>query len=166
MADDRLLQGVYLDDLLVLYKGRLHLGRVPRPLTTDPDACLLAKCMKAYEGSRLPMAADKSYRYSTKFAAWGARVDGVAGTLDSGRDRRLALMKALSFLILDGFTTKKIMQEILGHVAFSFSFRKIFMSLLHRSYKFVESLPERSWRSIPPDIIDELRAVFLHLPIA
>ena len=58
------------------------------------------------------------------------------------------------------------MQEILGHVAFSFSFRKIFMSLLHRSYKFVESLPERSWRPIPPDIIDEFRAVSLHLPIA
>jgi hypothetical protein len=162
----RIWQGLYLDDLLVVYRARLIAGLPAVPEATDDDALLLRRTEVAYENAGLERAMNKSFRYETSFKAWGAEVDGLDGRICAGADRRLGLMKALSVLLRDGCAHKNLLEKLLGHCGFVFSFKRHMLSIFHRAYRFVNSMPEGKWVRLDVDILDEFRAALLHIPFA
>ena len=62
--------------------------------------------------------------------------------------------------------TRLILQKVLGHIAHIFEYKREMFCTCHRIYNFVEEAPKRGWFELPSDILDELRAIGLHLPLA
>ena len=78
------------------------------------------------------------------------------------------LVKRLNGLLVGviqlGHSSKRVLQQIMGHVAPVLEFRREIFAFLHHTYKFVESMPERAWISLRYFVCDELRAIALHMP--
>jgi hypothetical protein len=162
----RLWQCLYRDDLLVVFRARLAAGLSTAPEATDADAMLLRRTEVAYANAGLERAMGNSFRYSTSFKAWGADVDGLAGRICAGADRRLRPMRALSVLLRDGCAHKRLFEKFLGHCGFVFSSKRHMLSIFHRAYRVVNSMPDGKWVKLDSDILDEFRAALMHTPFA
>lgn len=169
----RTWQGVYLDDLLVTQICETHDGgpverdfEPPPPSPSDPDMVDIRRAHQAYEKAGLPRAEHKAFVGQTKFKAWGAEVDGVAGVASAPLTMRRDLWSLLRMVLKTGWVSKKVMQKLLGYICFCFQYRREFFSLIHRGFVFTDGLKEDNWSRLPSDVADELRAVALHLPLA
>ncbi|CAK9053588.1 Uncharacterized protein YMR196W [Durusdinium trenchii] len=112
-----LLEGVYLDDLLVVAKvACAHQvpidGTFVPPLAqaTDVDVDHCARAERAYAAAGLERAVHKSFRCATSFKAWGAEVDGVTGRVGAPKSVRQQVWTLLWRVILGGATTKGVLQ--------------------------------------------------------
>ena len=166
-------QGVYLDDLLVTRKCShpqgdfIQTGFVPpEPQDEDPDILLMRAAEQAYEEAGLTRAAHKAFRGQHQFKAWGAAVDGIRGRVSAPLLLRQQTWRLISLVVKVGWITQKALQKIIGYVCFAFQFRRELYCLLHHTYNFVDRLPEDGWARVPANIIDELRSIAYHLPLA
>lgn len=167
----RIMEGVYLDDLLVVQKCEydqpvpLDGTFIPPPLDdADEDQQRIRLAELAYAQAGLPRAEHKAFRGLTEFKAWGAEVKGVEGTVGAPKVFRQQTWILLGKVVKLGFCTRNILQKLLGYVCFIFQFRREMYSLQHHIYKFVQGMPNHGWRRLPGFVIDELRSIGLHLP--
>ena len=173
VPDDDLWQGVYIDDLLVTL--RLTLDRPvpldgsfipPEPQASDRDMQCTRQAEEAYRNAGLERAAHKAFRGEVRFKAWGAEVDGVGGTVGAPLAVRREIWLLISRCVRAGRASKAVLQKLVGFLAFAFQFRRELFCLMHRIYVFVAGLPEDRVMKLPAYILDELRALALHLPFA
>ena len=169
----RVWQGAYLDDLLITYRMLLaHTVELdgtfeaPKPSPQDPDVMLTAAAERAYLNANLSRAEHKAFRCETEFKAWGAEVDGVKGRAGAPLAVRRQVWQILRKIVALGFCTKEILQRVLGFVCFIFQYRREFYSLQHHIYKYIEGIKGGRWVRLPNHIVDELRSIALHLPLA
>ncbi|CAE7463493.1 unnamed protein product [Symbiodinium sp. CCMP2592] len=168
-----LWEGVYLDDLLVAL--RVTLDSVipldgsfqPPPLQADdPDMVHTAVAEDAYEKAGLQRATHKAFRGVTRFKAWGAEVDGIRGTVGAPLEMQQQVWSLIAKTVHAGTASKEILQKLLGFIAFIFQYRREMFSLIHHLYIFVEKLVPGKKVWLPAFVLDELRSVALHLPMA
>ena len=167
----KVLEGAYLDDLLVCYKKSVDYpipldGSFvpPQELPEDPDMVQVRKAEVAYEQAGLCRALHKSFRAECKFKAWGAEVNGVLGLVGSPVETRRQIWLLIFKVVKEGQTSKGILQRLMGHVCFCFQYRREFYALQHHIYKWMDTLQDSVLVSIPAFILDELRSMALHLP--
>ena len=166
-------EGVYLDDLLITAKVRAG-GPVaqdgsfcPRePEAGDEDVMKVRAAEAAYLEAGLERAVHKEFRMLTQFRAWGAHVDGVRGRVGAPLETRRQVWKLTSAIVRVGRATKVILQKLAGFLAFIFGFRRELFCLLHHFFNFVSNMKEGIWIRLPEFLLDELRSVALHLPVA
>ena len=166
-----LLEGVYLDDLLVVAKvACAHQvpidGTFVPPLAqaTDVDVDHCARAERAYAAAGLERAVHKSFRCATSFKAWGAEVDGVTGRVGAPKSVRQQVWTLLWRVILGGATTKGVLQRLMGYICFAYQYRRECFALQHHIYQYIEKMSEDSVCKLPAYICDELRSICLHLP--
>lgn len=171
LPDSRILEGAYLDDLLVVHRMATGApipqdGSFQPPPVQDGDADVqqIAKAEQAYEAAGLQRAPAKSFRGKVHFKAWGAEIDGVAGVVGAPLQMRRQVWSLVMAVVKEGRSTKVILQRLLGYICFCFQFRREFYSLQHHIYKLLEDMPEVGAVVLPSFILDELRSMALHLP--
>ena len=168
-----LWEGIYLDDLLIALRMTMPHTiplngsfQPPVPQVDDVDVQHVKAAEAAYQAAGLQRAEHKSFRFEPRFRAWGAEVDGVLGTVGSPLAVRQQVWWLLKRVVEQGSCTKVGLQQILGYVCFMFSFRREFYSLQHHIYKFLRTCPEKGICRLPGFVLDELRAIALHIPFA
>ncbi|CAK9012989.1 unnamed protein product, partial [Durusdinium trenchii] len=168
-----LLEGVYLDDLLVVHKVKevatipLHSPFVaPVPQDTDPDVVHVAAAEAAYAAAGLERATHKSFRFQTSFKAWGAELEGVKGTVGAPLAMKQQVWWLWNRVVCLGEATKCILQKLLGYTCFIFQYRREYFSLMHHIFKFVDGMADDSVMRIPSHILDEIRSIQVHFPFA
>ena len=173
VPQNNLLEGAYLDDLLVVfkvdcpYKVPRDGSFIPPPAEPeDPDMQHVRCAELAYEASGLERALHKSFRAQTCFKAWGAEVDGIGGSVGASLEVRRQIWTVLVPVIQIGAATKHLLQRVLGYVCFAFQYRRELYALQHHIYKYVDSMEERKVYRLPSFVLDELRSILLHLPFA
>ncbi len=125
-----LLQLLCIDDLAILQK-------VPRGLPSDShkvfrhDIDLLGKAGSAYSIAGLRTSSKKSVRNESKAVILGGELDGRRGTLCAPRLRILMLSKLTLRLVQIGWTTKLLLETIIGSWIFVLLFRRPLLSLLN-----------------------------------
>ncbi len=166
-----LLEGAYLDDLLVVHRKKMDSPvpldgsfMPPMPRGDDLDVVATTCAERAYESAKLERALHKSFRCETEFKAWGASVDGVKGTVGAPLTVRRQVWTLLWRVVREGRAMKSILQRLLGYVCFCFQYRREFYALQHHIYKYLDSMPEKKICKLPAHIVDELRSIGLHLP--
>ena len=173
VPQSNLLEGAYLDDLLIVYKVDCP-SRVPvdgsfippQANPEDLDMQHVQRAEHAYEASGLVRATHKSFRAETCFKAWGAEVDGIGGSVGASLEVRRQIWTVLIQVIMSGVATKNLLQRVLGYVCFAFQYRRELYALQHHIYKYVDSMPEKKVCRLPSFVVDELRSILLHLPFA
>ncbi|CAE7366038.1 unnamed protein product, partial [Symbiodinium microadriaticum] len=173
VPEDDLWEGVYLDDLLVTLRVTLNTEipldgsfQPPAWKATDRDIEHTKVAEDAYEEAGLQRATHKAFRGTTKFKAWGAKIDGVRGTVGAPLEMRRQVWSLISKTVQSGTASKEILQKLLGFIAFIFQYRREMFSLIHHLYMFVEKLKPGRKVWLPAFVLDELRSVALHLPMA
>ena len=105
----------------------------------------------------LRRAPEKEVRFSLDFTAWGAHVESSRGLVGVNIEKRRRHSHLTREVTKHGYVNKHLTQMLLGNFVPAFSYRRELMSVWHRTYRFVGSLPESGgWSRIPPDIRDEM----------
>ena len=153
--------GIYIDDLLVTAVVlRTAAG------ARGADTVLCEKASAAYVDAELPEAQDKAFNSLLNFKAWGAEIRGGRGTVSGPTEARLRMWIVVSKIVSLGWSTRKILEIILGMFAVLFIYRRPFFSFLHHVYVFVARLEPGQWVRLPAFICDELRVCAAHLAVA
>ena len=124
------LQLLCIDDLAVLQK-------VPRGLPSDShkvmrhDIDLLDRAGSSYQKVGLRTSKKKSVRNESKAVILGGELDGRRGTLCAPRLRVLMLSKLTLRLVQIGWSTKLLLETIIGSWIFVLLFRRPLLSLLN-----------------------------------
>ena len=151
----RTWEGVYIDDHLVLQKVKQH----ELDVESLRDDEILAACAQGWVKASLRRAPEKEVRFSLGFIAWGAHVESTRGLVGINIEKRRRLSHLTQEVTKHGYVNRHLMQMLLGNFVPAFSYRRELVSVWHRAYQFVESLPESgAWSRIPPDIRDEMVA--------
>ena len=156
-------EGCYLDDLLVClryFRGRRGKPAVP----TDLHQCEAAEA--AYERAGLLRSLKKSFRSQHSFKAWGAAIEGHRGTAAAPLDTRKQLWRLSLEVVRLGYSTKRMLERLLGYYAFCFVYRRELFSIFHHTYKWLETRVDHKWLRLPSTVLDEIRAAAVHLPLA
>ena len=168
-----LWEGVYLDDLLIVYKKKLPYQipldgsfSPPDAQAGDVDMRKIGAAESAYEKAGLERAQHKSFRAETHFKAWGCEIDGILGTAGAPLQVRQQVWVLIRKLVKLGFASKRVLQRIIGYSSYLFQYRRELFCLQHHIHKFIAGLRENVWVKLPPYILDELRSISLHLPFA
>lgn len=170
LPESDLMEGAYLDDLLIVYRKTMECDINPETFQPPPvsgddwDAQHAILAEQAYEKAGLQRAIHKSFRFQEKFKAWGAEIDGIQGRAGAPLHVRRQLWLLLMKTIKVGYSSKELLQRILGYICFAFQYRREFYALQHHIYKFLETMKEGCLQRLPPHVLDELRAMSLHLP--
>jgi hypothetical protein len=159
---DSIWEGCYLDDLLITL--RYLRGRRGGP-PSSPDLEQARAAEAAYAEAGLPRALHKSFRGLTSFKAWGAEIEGNRGTAGPPLATRRELWQITFEMVQLGYSTKRMLEKLLGFYASCFTYRREFFSVLHHIYKWLASCREHVWYRLPSTVLDELRAAALHLPL-
>ncbi|CAE7216591.1 unnamed protein product, partial [Symbiodinium sp. KB8] len=168
-----LLEGVYLDDLLIAKKCEVPFvipldGSFipPAAQVNDDDVIELQAAEAAYEEAGLERAEHKAFRQLVRFKAWGAEIDGILGKAGAPLEARRQVWVLIAKLVTGGFACRGVLQRVVGYLAFIFQYRRELYGLLHHMYKYLAKMPEGRWVPLPGHILDELRSCALHLPFA
>eukprot|EP00438_Fugacium_kawagutii_P003209 Skav218054 [mRNA] locus=scaffold214:1429603:1436014:- [translate_table: standard] len=168
-----IFDGVYLDDLLVACRCQCSEPvpvdgsfEPPAPQASDPDMVRVRNAEEAYQAAGLQRAEHKAFRAEVAFKAWGAEVDGVKGFVAAPLDMRRQTWVLLQRVVELGFCSKEIFQKLLGYLCFIFQYKRECFSLQHHVYKYVSKMPADRWVRLPPHILDELRSMAYHIPLA
>ena len=168
-----LLEGVYLDDLLIVKKCEVPFvipldGSFipPAAQVNDDDVMELQAAEAAYEEAGLERAEHKAFRQLVRFKAWGAEIDGILGKAGAPLEARRQVWVLIAKLVTGGFACRGVLQRVVGYLAFIFQYRRELYGLLHHMYKYLAKMPEGRWVPLPGHILDELRSCALHLPFA
>ncbi len=131
MPGGEVLEGVYIDDHLLVAKVPSH--RLREPDAAD-DTRLLELSWKAYAEAELPRAPKKSFVREPVFTAGGMEVNGIAGTCGVPVEKRIDLFMLICLLLTEGHCTKQSMQSTLGSFVHPFSVLRLGMSIFSESY--------------------------------
>ena len=132
-----------IDDLAVLQK-------VPRGMPSNSqkipreDRRLLEQASKAYESEKLRTSQGKAVRDSFKATILGGELDGRRGTVCAPRLRLLVLSKLTLHLVALGWTTKHLLETIVGCWIFCLLFRRPLLSILNDVFHEGSSLKNRN----------------------
>lgn len=118
------LQLLCIDDFCVLQKISV---KTPEP---RQDLSLLSQAGEAYKKAGLRTSEKKSVRNSYRGTVLGAEVDGKLGSVSAPRLRTLALCRLTLILVRVGFTTKHLLESLLGCWIFVLLFRRPLFCLL------------------------------------
>jgi hypothetical protein len=135
--------GVYLDDWLLVCFVRRADAKKP-----GPDSARAAEVSRAYVDAGLPEEKSNAFHQSLDFKAWGAFLQGGSGKLGAPAEVRRQLQRVTAALLALGWSTKKLLEQILGLYASIFIFRRNFFSVFHHLYTFCS---EKTVRSLVPD---------------
>ena len=131
--------GVYIDDWLLVSFVRRADAKKP-----GPDSARAAEVSRAYVVAGLPEEKSKAFHQNLDFKAWGTFLKGVSGKLGAPAEVRRQLQRATAALLALGWSTKKLLEQILGLYASIFIFRRRFFSFsnifIHSAMKDVRSL--------------------------
>ena len=173
VPETELIEGVYLDDLLIAKRCASEeivpldgTFTPPLPQVNDRDVIEVAAAEAAYLDAGLRRAEHKAFRFETSFRAWGAEIDGINGRAGSPVQVRRQIWMLLRAIVTGGFCSQEVLRKVLGYLSFAFQFRREFYSLMHHSFRFVDRMAEGKWVHLPRHIADELRSAALHLPFA
>ena len=173
LPQGELLEGVYLDDLLVAKRCSvdevipLDGSFVPPPAqVNDADVLEIKAAEMAYQEAKLQRAEHKAFRLRTLFKAWGAEIDGIQGKAGSPLQVRQQLWHLLQKLVAGGWASRDLLRKVVGYLSYAFQYRRELYSLKHHLYKFLARMKPKGWHRLPGHILDELRACALHLPFA
>ena len=167
-----LLEGVYIDDHLVLLKASKAELRLP----SGPDSDAIEASHAAYASVGLPRAPQKGFGFSRQsqndpcgeenFTAWGTEVRSEDGTAAAPVRMRAELFcLACSALSLPA-VGKNLLRRLVGNFVIPFLHRRECTSTFHRVYKFMSELEIGEVVSWPSDIRDEIALAALLLPLA
>ena len=155
-----LMQGIYVDDYLILATVRKECARDP---AAAGDTEMQAKAREAYAKAQLPVSEKKCFSRELQFTAWGTEVNSTSGSVAAPVDRRKQIL-LLTFQVLGlRFVTGDIMASLLGAYVHPFMHRKCCMAVFGRAYRFLDSLDSRVAARLPADVADELLAASLLL---
>lgn len=168
-----LLEGAYLDDLLIVYRQKMGFKipldgtfKPPQPQATDLDMQRTLAAEDAYQQAGLQRAVHKSFRACEKFKAWGASIDGIQGTVGAPLGVRQQVWWLILQVVQQGQCSKQALQRVLGYVCFIFQFRREFYSLQHHIYKYIDGMKDDCNYKLPAHILDELRSMAVHIPFS
>ena len=173
LPEGDLLEGVYLDDLLVVKRCKLPAPIpldgsfvAPAPQADDVDVMTVQAAEAAYVEAKLQRAEHKAFRQCTSFKAWGAEIDGVRGLVGSPLEVHRQVWHLIQKVVVGVWASVEVLRKVAGYLSFAFQYRREFYSLKHHLYKFVARMKRDRWVRLPGHILDELRACALHLPFA
>ena len=173
IPEGELLEGVYLDDLLIAkrckVRGRVPLDGsfVPPPAQVDDmDVKKIEAAEAAYIEAQLSRAEHKSFRFCTAFKAWGAEIDGIRGKAGSPLSARRQVWVLIEKILARGWASQDVLRQVVGYLSYMFQYRRELYCLQHHLHKFIARMPAKKWVRLPGHICDELRACGLHLPFA
>jgi hypothetical protein len=118
MPEGDLLQGVYLNDFLVLAKVARADVHIP-----GVDTARLRKAF-AYVAAGFEVADDKMYHHEVNFKAWGAEVLGGLGKVGAPFTTRRELWRVARAVAVFSYIGKTVVRQVLGSVASCFVFRR------------------------------------------
>lgn len=113
------------------------LQKVPRGISCKATSCprhdrdLLDKAGRAYQDVKLRTSAKKAARDSFKSTVLGGELDGRRGLLSAPRLRILVLAKLTLQLVHIGWSSKHLLETIIGCWVFVLLFRRPLLSLLN-----------------------------------
>ena len=114
-----ILEGIYLDDHLVVYRC----ARSDLRSSVGPDRDLIQASHLAYEHNHIDRSTDKAFGFShvsdnpkadTTFRAWGTEVDGVRGTVRAPPEKCLEVAALIQAALANTWTQKEFITRILG----------------------------------------------------
>ena len=155
----KLLQGVYVDDHLILSIGPRERQLVPE----GPDVDLLAASLAAYEGANLPVADEKGARFAGRFTVWGTEVDSRSGCVGAPASRRLQLLHLTFARMTARVSSPEVLRSLVGSIIHPFMHRREWSSVLGRVFRFIDAAPVGKALQIPAHIRDEIRGCALGL---
>ena len=136
------------------------------PTPRSPAPIRAAEVSRAYVDAGLPEEKSKAFHQNLDFKAWGAFLQGGSGKLGAHAEVRRQLQRVTAALLALGWSTKKLVEQILGLYASIFIFRRDFFSLFHHLYTFCSENPYGVWVPILAPYLDEFRAASIHLAFA
>ena len=154
-------QGVYIDDLLITHKVKAESsvpldGSFVPPLPVqadDPDVKLVHVAEEAYEKASLegalrikPSAMRLTSEHGVPRSMVFKIIQGHAG---APMDMRRQVWLLIATIVKSGWSTKAILQKIVGYTAFIFSFRRELYCLHHRLCLFLAGMDPEKWNFLP-----------------
>ncbi len=116
-----IMQGVYVDDLLIVAVVNKEDLCVP---SAAEDTDLLERALEAYGDAHLPVAPQKDVTREGRFTAWGTSVDSFAGTCGAPVDRRIQLVHLCFEFPAGKVCSKDTLSSVIGSLVHPFMHRK------------------------------------------
>ena len=171
--DERVLQGIYIDDGVVV--GLVDIGDVKKE---GPDSILAAKCLDALDDASAEISWHKNFGACAKeareqgnfgeenFTAWGTQVRGREGKVATELGKRVDIAIVLLQAAALASTEKSLLEHLLSLLTHPFTHRRPCLAMLHRAHKFVKELTYGEVVEWPADIRDEVIACALCLCVS
>ena len=121
----------------------------------------------AWAAAGLPRAEHKDLEKQAEFVAWGTEARDAAGTAAGPVAKRRALGQLTCWLLAGRRVSKSALRSLLANFVHPFVHRRCLLAVFHRSFKFLESLPDEvALVRLPADILDELAVAAALLGVA
>ena len=128
------------------------------------DAELLQASRWRYAELGLPRSEEKSFDFSTKFAAWGPEVDSSSGRCGAPGCRRKQLFFLVALVLASRKWSKQLLQSLVGSFVHPFCHRRELFSTLGSIFVWIQGLPENQVVKLPHFTVKELWLAALQLP--
>ena len=120
-----------------------------------------------YQELQLPRSEKKAFDKEYHFKAWGTCVCSQTGRIGSPQEKLRQVETLATELVREGLATKKALQKLIGLFIHPFMHRRECMGLFHHVYAFIDQMPDKGLRKLPPyDVKDEILSAALVLPLA
>jgi len=171
LPNEKVMWGVYLDDVC-------NLAICPRALPfkpSDHDVVGAKRAVQAVRDAGLTIAPDKSFGFAKDdeqlkacydFVTWGAQVKGATGFASTEDWKRIMLVTLTARVLALRKVSKALLIRVQSLYTSPFMFRREFMCVFHRFFKFLATLSDEDLVTLPADIRDELFVALLLLPLA
>jgi len=173
LPDSCLLEGVYIDDHLVIHvclKSQLK-------ATEGPDKDVILASHKAYVSSGLPRSEEKGFGFAaagasgttcaeTNFTAWGTEVNQGFGSVGTPWRKRFLLWILTLFQLSQKRSEQSVVKRLTALYVHPFMHRRECFSCWHRVFKWLSNISPGQVVAVPPDIRDEIAVASLIIPIA
>jgi hypothetical protein len=119
-----------------------------------------------YQELQLPRSEKKAFDKEYHFKAWGTCVCSQTGRIGSPQEKLRQVETLATELVREGLATKKALQKLIGLFIHPFMHRRECMRLFHHVYAFIDQMPDKGLRKLPPYVKDEILSAALVLPLA
>ncbi len=110
---------------------------------------------QCYDDNHFVRSTDKAVTGQKEAVVWGTHLDSDSGAAGTPATKRLRLFHLLGDVLSLPMVPKGVCGKFLGLCVHPFMHRKEFMSVFHRSYRWMRSIPEHKLVPVPADIADE-----------
>ena len=159
----RTLEGLYIDDHIVI---QVVNKKATRQRGKEADELLMQQSRNKYQELGLPRSEKKAFDKTYDFKAWGTCVCSQTGRVGSPYEKLRQIEVLATELVNEGLASKKALQKLVGLFIHPFMHRRECMGLFHHIYAFIEQMPEKGLKKLPPYVKDEILSAILVLPLA